>query len=127
MVTYEPTVEQDCSRGPRHFRQVSTASVLVQKPGKQVAPLRPGNLAFRKAGSCREEAVRQVRARLGKSLAFDPVLSADFPFLEQQPIFIIRHSLCPLNSPFTQMKTLRLKRLSNIPKRAAHITGMYKV
>lgn len=38
-VTYEPQSEQDCSRGQAFRQSKGTASVLVQKPGKQVAPL----------------------------------------------------------------------------------------
>lgn len=66
--------------GDEHFRQVSTASVWVQKSGKQVAPLGFWEPGIWKAGEgCRgREAVQAGQGQARKSLAFDPVLSADF-------------------------------------------------
>lgn len=69
--------------GDEHFRQVSTASVWVQKSGKQVAPLGFWEPGIWKAGEgCREEGrlSRQVRARLGRALHLTQFFLLTFSF-----------------------------------------------
>lgn len=97
MVTYEPTVEQDCSRG-RAFQAGKHSICVGPKARKQVAPLGFWNLWLRRLGRAAERkggCPGRSEPGCGKSLAFDPVLSADFfsfPKNSSQ-IFIIRHSL----------------------------------